>query len=65
QVINITHLAQVASKGEHHFLVYKDGATHIKELNRAERLENIASMLSGAEVTDAARAQAAALLKRN
>ncbi|MEG0814485.1 MAG: DNA repair protein RecN [Mucinivorans sp.] len=65
QVINITHLAQVASKGEHHFLVYKDGATHIKELSSAERLENIASMLSGAEVTDAARAQAAALLKRN
>lgn len=62
QVINITHLAQVASKGEHHFLVYKDKGTHIKKLEGAERLEQIASMLSGAEVTDAARAQAATLL---
>lgn len=63
QVINITHLAQVASRGEHHFLVYKDIGTHIKELSSEERVEQIASMLSGAQVTDAARLQAQTLLK--
>ncbi|MEG2478787.1 MAG: DNA repair protein RecN [Mucinivorans sp.] len=62
QVINITHLPQVASKGNHHFFVYKNKGTHIKKLTPQERLEHIASMLSGSEVTDAARAQAAALL---
>lgn len=62
QVINITHLAQVASKGAHHFLVYKDRGTHIRKLSSEERLEHIASMLSGSEVTTAAREQAKALL---
>ncbi|MEG1413611.1 MAG: AAA family ATPase [Mucinivorans sp.] len=64
QVINITHLAQVAAKGDHHFLVYKDNGTHIKELAAAERQEQIAAMLSGADVSDAARAQAATLLAK-
>lgn len=62
QVVNITHLAQVASKGAHHFQVYKDHGTHIQELSSKERLEQIASMLSGSEVTTAAREQAKALL---
>lgn len=63
QVINITHLPQVASKGETHFKVYKDKATHIVKLNKEERIEQIAAMISGAEVTDAARTQAEELLK--
>lgn len=62
QVINITHLPQVASKGEHHFQVYKDKGTHIKKLSSEERVEQIASMLSGSTITDAARAQAKTLL---
>lgn len=65
QVINITHLAQVASKGEYHFQVYKDRGTHIRLLSQEERMEQIAAMLSGAEITDAARAQAATLLNKN
>lgn len=63
QVINITHLPQVASKGEHHYIVYKEqGKSNIRKLTSAERLEQIASMLSGSVVTDAARAQARELL---
>ncbi len=66
QVLNITHLPQVASKGEHHYYVYKDsagGGTHIRELAPDERVEHIAAMLSGSAVTDAARTQARELLK--
>lgn len=63
QVINITHLPQVASKGEHHFYVYKDKQTSIKKLGKEERVEKIAEMLSGANVTDAAREQAKQLLR--
>lgn len=67
QVINITHLPQVASKGDHHFFVYKDSnsGTHIKKLDVAEREERIAEMLSGANITDAARTQARELLSRS
>lgn len=64
QVLNITHLPQVASKGESHFLVYKDGGgTHIKRLNSQERIDHIATMLSGSTVTEAARKQAIALIE--
>lgn len=62
QVINITHLPQVASKGEHHFQVYKEKGTHIKKLTLEERVEQIASMLSGSTITEAARSQAKTLL---
>lgn len=63
QVLNITHLPQVASKGESHFLVHKDGGrTHIHRLSYDERVDHIAAMLSGSEVTEAAKAQAKALL---
>lgn len=63
QVLNITHLPQVASKGESHFLVHKEGGrTHIHRLSYDERVEHIAAMLSGSVVTDAARSQAIALL---
>lgn len=65
QVINITHLPQVASKGDNHYKVSKDErGSRIVKLSRVERVNEIASMLSGAVVTDAAREQAEALLKK-
>ncbi len=65
QVIDITHLPQVAAKGDSHFVVYRDGShTNIARLSDAERLDHIAMMLSGSEVTNAARTQAKMLLKR-
>lgn len=67
QVISITHLPQIAAQGEHHYLVYKaenDGrtATFIRELTPEERVAEIAHMLSGAQVTQAAMDNARALL---
>jgi len=58
QVINITHLPQVAGKGNHHFKVYKndtaDGTeTLIKRLDSEERVQEIAKMLSGEQITAA------------
>ena len=65
QVVDITHLPQVASKGSAHFVVYKrDGRTDIARLDDTQRVTEIAKMLSGAEVTDAALAQASILLGR-
>ena len=68
QVVNITHLPQVASKGEAHFFVYKEEfaggiRTRIRRLGADERITEIAKMLSGSTVTDAALAQARLLLK--
>lgn len=68
QIINITHLPQVACKGEIHFLVYKDHnqsvtRTLIKQLSDNERLLEIAKMLSGEQITDAALENARELLK--
>ncbi len=63
QVIDITHLPQVASKGAAHFVVSKhDGRTAIARLTDDERVAEIAKMLSGNTVTDAALAQARILL---
>lgn len=69
QVINITHLPQVASKGKTHFLVYKEESpagtrSFIKRLNDKERVGHIASMLSGSTLTDAAMEQARLLLSQ-
>jgi len=67
QIINITHLPQVASKGNFHYLVYKTEeenttVTRIKLLSPEERLLEIAKMLSGEEITNAAMENARALL---
>jgi DNA repair protein RecN (Recombination protein N) len=67
QVINITHLPQVTARGDYHYLVYKydqDEATvtDIKLLNDEERIIELAKMLSGEEVTDAAISHAKQLL---
>ncbi len=63
QVVDITHLPQVASKGSTHFVVYKrDGETLIARLTPDERTTEIAKMLSGSEITEAATTQARILL---
>lgn len=65
QVVDITHLPQVASKGNTHFVVYKEeGRTHLRRLTTEERETEIAKMLSGAEITEAALTQARILLGR-
>ncbi|WP_422079779.1 DNA repair protein RecN [Ulvibacterium sp.] len=67
QVFSITHLPQVASKGDHHFKVYKtekDGTTRtqMKKLNPDERVVELAEMLGGKDLTDSAMAHARQLL---
>ncbi len=69
QVISITHLPQVASLGEHHYRVYKSDTetttnTHLIRLTDEERIDEIAHMLSGASLTEAALNNARELLKR-
>ena len=65
QVIDITHSPQVASKGSRHFLVYKEQSrSNIRPLTDEERIEEIAKMLSGDTITEAALAQAKHLLSR-
>jgi DNA repair protein RecN (Recombination protein N) len=68
QVLVVTHSPQVAARATHHFRIEKthgaDGTrTTVRRLDRDERREEIARMLSGAAVTDEARAQAARLLE--
>lgn len=63
QVIDITHLPQVAAKSGAHFVVYKsEGLSNIRRLSKTERVDEIAKMLSGSEITEAARKQARILL---
>lgn len=68
QVISITHLPQIAARGRAHYKVYKqDNETetnsHIRRLTDDERVEEIAHMLSGAKLTEAALNNARALLE--
>ncbi len=68
QVIAITHLPQVAAKGNSHYKVFKEDdetstLTRIKELSQEQRIDELALMLSGSSVDDAARANARSLLK--
>jgi len=67
QVLTITHLPQIAAKGANHYKVYKDDSgdqtqTHIIQLKTDERLVELAQMLSGKNVTDAALHNAKELL---
>ncbi len=65
QVIDITHLPQIASKGKSHFVVYKEaGHTNIARLDEEQREGHIAMMLSGESITSAALEQARILLRR-
>ncbi|WP_166038869.1 DNA repair protein RecN [Sphingosinicella sp. YJ22] len=68
QVLVVTHSPQVAARGRAHLLIEKshDGTvtrTSVHALDDARRREEIARMLSGAEITDEARAQAGRLLE--
>ncbi|NLO70917.1 MAG: DNA repair protein RecN [Porphyromonadaceae bacterium] len=68
QVIAITHLPQIAAKGKEHFQVYKDNSgketiTFIKKLTPNERIKEIAQMLSGKSVTEAAMMNAMELMR--
>lgn len=69
QVITITHLPQVASKGLIHYKVYKTDneqytTTNIKELSTEERIEELAQMLSGSKINEAAILNAQSLLNQ-
>ncbi len=68
QVLAITHLPQIATKGDAHFYVYKEDTTEstittVKKLSMNERIQEIASMLSGAETTVQALENAKVMLK--
>ena len=67
QVISITHLPQIAAKGEQHIKVYKSDeeqgtVTHLKTLTEEERIVEIAQMIGGHQITEAAIANAKELL---
>ena len=68
QVISITHLPQIASKGTHHYRVSKSETpqgtiSQMQELSADERIHEIAQMLSGSDISEAAIANAKQLLK--
>ena len=67
QVITITHLPQIAAKGNQHYKVYKEEVNHItttnlKQLSEDERIVEIAEMLSGKSISDSALTHARELL---
>ena len=68
QVFTITHLPQIAAKGDTHFKVYKEDvdnktATHLVKLNDDDRIVEIAQMLGGKKVTESAVVHAKSLLQ--
>lgn len=70
QVLCITHLPQIASFADHHYLLEKRetggrSSTSIRRLEAPERTEEIARMLSGARLTDTSRKHAEQMLKAN
>lgn len=67
QVIAITHLPQLAARGDQHLFVYKENldekaVSNIRELNDEERIDVLAAMLSGDSITESARNTAKELL---
>ena len=68
QILCITHLSQIAGKGDHHYKVQKNRINHrnvaeIIKLSTAERVREIAALISGKEITKASRKQAQTLLE--
>lgn len=68
QVVCVSHLPQVSSMADHHFLIFKerDGertVTRVKRLDMDARVEELARMLGGAKVTDATRSHAGEMLR--
>ena len=69
QVISITHLPQIAARGENHYKVYKEETTNgtvsnMIMLSEEERVQEIAQMLSGSDITEAAVNNARDLLNK-
>ena len=69
QVLSITHLPQIAARGAHHYKVYKEETaqgtvSHMQELTADERIGEIAQMLSGSDISEAAIQNAKELLKQ-
>ena len=70
QVISITHLPQIAAMGSHHYKVLKEETyygtiSQMRELSEPERIQEIAQMLSGSDITEAALANAQELLHKH
>jgi DNA repair protein RecN (Recombination protein N) len=68
QVLSITHLPQIAARGTHHYKVYKEETaqgtiSHMQELTPDERIAEIAQMLSGSDVSEAAIQNAKELIR--
>jgi DNA repair protein RecN (Recombination protein N) len=70
QTLAVTHAPQVAARADHHYLIFKNVldkgkrvATRVSELASADRREEIARMLAGAEITEEARAAAERLMR--
>ncbi len=68
QIMAITHLPQIASKGNNHYFVYKDNNTErtisrIKQLSEQERVQEIAQMISGSTISENAIRSAKELLE--
>ena len=68
QVISITHLPQIAALGSTHYKVYKEETaegthSHMKRLDNEERIREIAQMLSGSDISEAAVSNAKELLR--
>ena len=68
QVLSITHLPQIAARGKHHYKVYKEETaqgtvSHMQKLLADERIAEIAQMLSGSDISEAAIQNAKELLK--
>jgi len=67
QVLCVTHQPQIASLADHHFVVEKSTRSNrtklsVRELNSVERIDEVARMLAGREITEAARENAKAML---
>lgn len=70
QVVAITHLPQIAARGDQHLLVYKQNqndkaVTNLRLLNTDERVESIATILGGSNITETARSAARELIAAN
>ncbi|MDG0979565.1 MAG: DNA repair protein RecN [Halieaceae bacterium] len=70
QILCVTHLAQVAGQGDHHLRISKthdetDVRTVIQSLSNEQRIEEIARMVGGVNITEQTKAHAAQLLKQN
>ena len=70
QVISITHLPQIAAMGSHHYKVMKEETqtgtiSQMRELTPAQRVEEIAQMLSGSDISQAALANAKELINKH